>query len=253
MIVFNEQRLNELLGQISSGFRSNLLQAVLFFSAVVALAVLFVTIHLVQKRREQRKLDDARQRRLALLASRYSLTAAEGRLIDRLTRYLPDPTKGYLLLSSVRSLNRALSSLQSEEAADASVVRSLQAKVRAGTGRTPHSPSVGGGEQRRRFFRAKLRIRARVKRPDGDVVAAELGDLSAGGALVKIAGEPLEAGDTVALAIPMGEGKPVVVRARVVRAAPVRGLASLQFEQLRPGVEDRIVAFINRQRRDEKE
>jgi hypothetical protein len=245
VIVFNEQQLNELLGQISAGFRSNFLQVVLFFSAVVLIAAFFVTIHLVQKRRERLRLRAARERRLENLAARLGLSEAERRLLGRLVPYLSDPTKAYLLLTSARTLDRTLERLRSGEAADASVARSLQRKVRERGGGRPRGSAPSGGGQRRRFFRAKLQLRARLKRSDGEIVEAQLGDLSAGGALARISGEPLELGDIVAVAIPLGEGKPVVVRARVVRAAPVRGLASLQFEGVRRGTEDRIVAFVN--------
>ena len=59
-------------------------------------------------------------------------------------------------------------------------------------------------------------------------------------------GEPLDPGTPVAVALPVGPGKPLVVRAQVVRMAVVRGIASLAFVGLRSGDEDRIISFVNR-------
>lgn len=113
------------------------------------------------------------------------------------------------------------------------------AEVRAPAADMP----VAGGEDLRRQYRINIHAPVTLSTADqGQRFAAELRNVSWGGALVRTADFPAVAGDTVWLYLPVGRGRDIPVQGTVLRdtgQAAEREIA-LRFDSIRPDDEPRF-------------
>ena len=120
---------DELLHEIAAGFHENPLTAALALAFVLAFAGVLLLFHLKQERTLTRE-------RALLYASRYEelmrslkLPAGSATLIDRLARYLRDPSRRYQLLTNEATFNSCLRKMRSEGAISPALVASLRFRL----------------------------------------------------------------------------------------------------------------------------
>lgn len=129
MIVFDQERLDLLLGRFTSGFGGTPLQTILFFAIVFGIVVFFVISYRIIRQREQRRLEGRIEELNEYAFEKHALDPDERRLVDVLARHLKDARKAYLLLSDPYTFTAALQAARAEGSVDSDATSSLQKKL----------------------------------------------------------------------------------------------------------------------------
>lgn len=102
MFIFDKQRLDSLLGQLSERFEANIGTIILFFSLLLFFVLFLVVSFWAMRRREKRRLVKTYKKRTDQLFAKLHLDDEEKDLILQLSAYLKDRQKTYLLLTNQR-------------------------------------------------------------------------------------------------------------------------------------------------------
>jgi len=105
MIVFDQDRLSGFFDMVSRGFQRSPLEVVAMLAALAVFVSLLIVAYQLQRRKAHRRRLTLARTRYAELAQRKELGPAERELVDRLSAFLHDPEKKYLLLVSQTTFN----------------------------------------------------------------------------------------------------------------------------------------------------
>jgi len=115
MIILDKQRLSGFFDMVSRGFQRSPLEIVAMILAVLVFVLLLIVAYQVQRRRAARRRATIARTRYAQLAARLELQPGERDLMDRLSRFLHDPEKKYLLLVSQTTFNYCAARLHASD------------------------------------------------------------------------------------------------------------------------------------------
>ena len=120
---------NEFLKQITESFRRTPEELVVFIGIILAVIALILIFRIIKRIIDRNKLASAVNKRFESCITKYSLTKPELGLVDRMSRFLKNPIKKYLLLTNPHTFHICFHLLSSKKKADKRIRMSLYKKL----------------------------------------------------------------------------------------------------------------------------
>lgn len=140
MIIFDQERANELISRVSSGFGVGPLYVILFFGIIAALLLFFLYSHRIIRRREEARIAEIIVAKNARVFGSRSFEPDELDLIDTLSRHLKDPRKRYLVVTNSNVFFATLRAARDSGSTNLACEKRLREKL--GFRATPESTRV---------------------------------------------------------------------------------------------------------------
>ena len=118
-----------MLGDLATGFQNEPVKIIATIAVVIFLLAFFITTLVVINRREKRRLAETIKQKNDRAFARLKLNDAEITLVKRLSRFLKDPSKEYLVVSSQRTFAACLHGLRELEEVAKDTLLSIQGKT----------------------------------------------------------------------------------------------------------------------------
>jgi len=120
---------NEFLKQIAESFRRTPEELIVFISIILAVIGLILILRIIKRIIDRNKLTSAVNKRFEVYITKYLLTKPELDLIDRMSRFLKNPLKKYLLLANPHTFHICFHLLSGKKKADKRIRMSLYKKL----------------------------------------------------------------------------------------------------------------------------
>jgi len=199
--------------------RTTPLETALFLIVVFGFFGLLVLANILRRRKEKKQLSRLHREKWEKLKEKHHLTVEESGLLEKLSVFLKNPEKKYLLISDYQVFQNALSEYGSRNEADGELVGSILTKTDMHT--------VSGfrqGEQlkRRKSTRHKVQIPAKIAPAEHTTAHIEtrMFNLSAGGCKTDNPGQRFHAGDDIKISFLLKGKAYTDVPGEVVRTGP---------------------------------
>jgi len=129
MFTLNQEKVNQLLQAISSGFTESPKQVIIFTVVVVAFLGFFVFFYVYQSKRSKKKKLRHTRETYENIIHRANLTVFEKSILERMYKYLKEPATKDQLLEQESTFNYAARKLKSEEKVPENALAAIRIKL----------------------------------------------------------------------------------------------------------------------------
>ena len=129
MIIYDQEKLSAFFDTVSRGFERSPLEIVLVILSFLAFIAVLILIYRIQRLRVRRQRRQMAERRYRRFADRLSLSPAEEDLARRMSRYLKEPEKKYLILINQPTFNYCAAKLRQNDPDCTAAIAELRTRL----------------------------------------------------------------------------------------------------------------------------